>query len=374
MSGVTEMTGMFGYAVAFNNGYNPGEPSGLLFSDGKAPTSKIKKLSGLFNNAFVFNGNISNWDVSAVTDMSFMFLRAKAFNNGYAPNEKYILFPNYPPSNGKLSTTYITFGEATAFNGNVSNWDMSAVTNMSFMFENAIAFNQDIGSWLLKSVIAPGLEYMFDDTAISIVNYDAILNGWANKITQLPNNLTLGANGLKYSSNAISAHNQLTSIKGWKIKGDMLFLSSPTNVYAVLNPSDDTSLQGSVTLYWTAPTEYTIDTFLIYVYVNGVKQEPPIISVINPIRINYLYYGNQYAFTVTARNNLGDSLPSVITNPIVIQSSVLSAPIMPYVMTTSSTDIVTMYWVEPVNHGKNITGHSVTLYNQTAGTNEVFTV
>ncbi len=36
---------------------------------------------------------------------------------------------------------------ARAFNGNISGWNVSAVTNMSEMFSYAIAFNQNLEEW-----------------------------------------------------------------------------------------------------------------------------------------------------------------------------------------------------------------------------------
>ena len=39
------------------------------------------------------------------------------------------------------------FRDAEAFNQNISNWDVSNVTDMSFMFYNAKNFNQDISNW-----------------------------------------------------------------------------------------------------------------------------------------------------------------------------------------------------------------------------------
>jgi surface protein len=61
-----------------------------------------------------FNGDISNWDVQNVTNMSNMF------NN-------------------------------TKFNGNISNWNVQNVTGMYSMFSHTI-FNSDISNWDVKNV------------------------------------------------------------------------------------------------------------------------------------------------------------------------------------------------------------------------------
>ena len=42
---------------------------------------------------------------------------------------------------------YGMFEDATSFNGDVSNFDLSSVTNMRLMFEGATSFNQDLCAW-----------------------------------------------------------------------------------------------------------------------------------------------------------------------------------------------------------------------------------
>jgi surface protein len=57
------------------------------------------------------NGNIGIWDVSQVTDFTYMFYDARVFNQ------------------------------------DIGNWQVHNVTGMFFMFANASAFNQDISRW-----------------------------------------------------------------------------------------------------------------------------------------------------------------------------------------------------------------------------------
>jgi len=98
--------------------------------------SNVTNMSFMFWNALAFNKNISKWDVSSVTNMSHMFWNANAFNQD--------IF-NWDVSN--VTDISGMFRSAEAFNQNISKWDVSNVTDMSFMFSNANAFNQDISNW-----------------------------------------------------------------------------------------------------------------------------------------------------------------------------------------------------------------------------------
>jgi surface protein len=49
------------------------------------------------------------------------------------------------------------------FDKDMGSWDVSMVTNMASMFEDASSFNQDIGSWDVPLVT--NMEYMFGGAA-----------------------------------------------------------------------------------------------------------------------------------------------------------------------------------------------------------------
>ena len=51
------------------------------------------------------------------------------------------------------------------FNGDISNWDVSNVTNMDFMFYQNDVFNQDLSDWDVSNVIKK--EHIFKDCNIN---------------------------------------------------------------------------------------------------------------------------------------------------------------------------------------------------------------
>ena len=81
-------------------------------------------------------GNMENWDVSAVTNMDFLFNSISSFNLDVS---KWI-------TSNVTQMDNLFFG-ASAFNQDVSKWDTSNVVNMNQLFDGASAFNQD-GKWL----------------------------------------------------------------------------------------------------------------------------------------------------------------------------------------------------------------------------------
>jgi len=113
--------------------------------------SGITDMNGLFSGDELFNGDLSKWDVSGVETMANMFSGAKAFNSDLS---------KWDVSN--VESMFGMFNNADSFNSDISRWDVSAVTNMAFMFYNgdsSSAFNQDISNWDVSSVQT--MAYMF---------------------------------------------------------------------------------------------------------------------------------------------------------------------------------------------------------------------
>ena len=85
-----------------------------------------------------FHGDVSKWDVSNVTDMNYMFATSE-------------------------------------FNGDISNWNVSNVKNMNSMFYES-GFNQDISNWDVSNV--RDMSSMFVGSSFSgIFNKELYING-----------------------------------------------------------------------------------------------------------------------------------------------------------------------------------------------------
>ena len=64
---------------------------------------------------------------------------------------------------------------ASSFNGDISKWNVSKVTNMGAMFQAAVSFNGDISGWDVSNVTVMG--GMFQTTSIT-----GDISGW-NKLS-----------------------------------------------------------------------------------------------------------------------------------------------------------------------------------------------
>jgi surface protein len=124
------------------------------------PTS-VTDLTAMFCGAYVFNQDISGWDVGNVTDMSYMFTGASVFNQDISGWNV-----------GNVTDMSYMFHAAIAFNGDVSGWDVSSVTNMSYMFDGASAFNQNIGRWNVGNVT--DMSWMFH----AAIAFNGDVSGW----------------------------------------------------------------------------------------------------------------------------------------------------------------------------------------------------
>ncbi len=93
------------------------------------------------NSGIGTSGNLNSWNMSTITNMASMFEDARSFNQDLADWDT-----------SSVTTMSNMFRYATAFNGQVNNWNTSSVTDMSSMFAYADSFNQPLNNWNVSSV------------------------------------------------------------------------------------------------------------------------------------------------------------------------------------------------------------------------------
>ena len=123
--------------------------------------SLITDMSYLFQEKRTFNDNISLWNVSNVTNMTLIFFRANEFNQDISGWN----VSNVTSMNGM-------FQYANEFNQDISGWDVSNVTNMYKMFIGDLDFNHDISGWDVSNVTTT--EYMF----MTAHSFNQDISGW----------------------------------------------------------------------------------------------------------------------------------------------------------------------------------------------------
>ena len=88
--------------------------------------------------------DISDWDVSNVTDMRYMF---------YGCDELKSVGDISGWDVSSVTDMHGMFCECKFFNQDLSSWNVSNVTDMEFMFTFCEKFNQDILKWNVSNVI-----------------------------------------------------------------------------------------------------------------------------------------------------------------------------------------------------------------------------
>ena len=144
-------------------------------------------MSHMFASASVFDGDISDWNVSGVTDMSHMFDGAEAFDGDLS---------GWNVSG--VTDMGLMFRDAYGFGSDLSGWDVSNVTSMRLMFSSAFSFNSDISGWNVSKVA--DMETMFYSATI----FNQNLGEWYVVL----NSTEIGAGDAPGVVGAISAQNR----------------------------------------------------------------------------------------------------------------------------------------------------------------------
>ena len=133
------------------------ENNGLKFDEGSQSVGE-KTVNVIFFSKDAANnydgpeyfGNPNAWDVSLITDLSYVFFKKDQTNH-----------PDISTWNvSNVTTMQGTFSNST-FNGELKNWNVASVTDFSYTFANNVVFNQELKRWNVQD--ATTMESMFDN-------------------------------------------------------------------------------------------------------------------------------------------------------------------------------------------------------------------
>jgi surface protein len=100
--------------------------------------SDVTDMSELFKDKYSFDEDISNWNVSNVTTMKGMFRNTNVFNQPIG---------KWGSKTGNVVDMSKMFAFARGFNQSIGDWDTKKVEKMRHMFYFAENFNQPLGKW-----------------------------------------------------------------------------------------------------------------------------------------------------------------------------------------------------------------------------------
>ena len=333
VSNATKLERMFEDAHAFNQDISNWQPTNAenltaMFRDARSFNQDIgswkfpnaDKLNQMFYEAAAFNQNISSWETGNIVDMSSMFENAEAFNQNI----------------GSWDVSSVTsfgsmFRGASMFNQDISEWDMSAATSMNSMFKNATVFNQDISGW----VFADGLSSMssvfenatafnqnlsnwditnienlyaiFNNSGLSVANYDATLIGWAAQ--EVKNDVEFGVTGLQYCAGT-EARQSLIDEHNWTIENDTQGCSATVTIADVSANEDD----GAITVTLTSDA-FVVGGFTVNVSTsNGTAEAGTDYTAVTAETITFAgKVGETQSFTITPTTDIDVEVNETLT-------------------------------------------------------------
>jgi hypothetical protein len=107
-------------------------------------TTGIKRFDNCFGGCSAFNQvGIRNWNMSSATNLNYMFSSATSFTDGG--------IADWGPALGNVTNFSNCFVNASQFNANIGNWDVSSANfsanGLDKMFSGASLFSQDLTGW-----------------------------------------------------------------------------------------------------------------------------------------------------------------------------------------------------------------------------------
>jgi Mycoplasma protein of unknown function, DUF285 len=130
----------------------------------------VSEMSRLFEDS-AFNGNISRWDMGRVKNTSRMFMGSKFTGDISDWNVS------------KVWQTSQMFAYSS-FSGDLSRWNVESIEDMSYMFSGS-AFNGSVAGWKLPADDVPGRNDVYLSGAFHRTPFCGDLRAWGLKKEKL---------------------------------------------------------------------------------------------------------------------------------------------------------------------------------------------
>ncbi len=188
VSGVLDFSEMFSASISDFTVLNTPVYTPMVFNQNISAWGMNSAINTekMFAGCESFNQNLNGWFTGNITDMSFMFMHAKAFNSDMSAWDvsRVIsfegMFQGASNFNGNISgwmtdsatTLKRMFALAPSFNIDISAWDTTQVRSLYETFHSASSFNQPIGTWNTS------MNLSLYRTFMGATNFNQDLSGW----------------------------------------------------------------------------------------------------------------------------------------------------------------------------------------------------
>lgn len=162
VSAVTDMRNLFRFLPSPNAVGVFDNTGGRFIGDiSRWDVSNVQSFDGMFCDNDRFDVDISGWNVSSATSMCSMFKRCTAFSHSLA---------SWGPKVSKVADMREMFQGVAATTLGLSNWDVSTVVNMEYMFASS-AIQDDLSEWDVSNVTR--MAHMFASSL-----FDGDISSW----------------------------------------------------------------------------------------------------------------------------------------------------------------------------------------------------
>ena len=135
------------------------------------------------------------------------------FNSAFNNCDNMLVTATDIPDLSQVTSLKSMFEEATSVNPDVSNWDTSNVTDMEALFLRAASANPNTSNWDVSNVT--DMSEMLENSNLSEENLTAIYENWSQ--LNLQQNVTFSAGTIKYNSSGQAGRDILVNTYNWII-------------------------------------------------------------------------------------------------------------------------------------------------------------